>query len=303
MLKDQYFDSKTRIHVCRWEPEGRPRAILQIVHGIAEYSARYDHFAQFLTKHGYLVIAEDHMGHGESMDDNTVQGYFSGGWFAAVADTYYLLEQTKAEFPDVPYILFGHSMGSFMVRTILQEYPDSGISGCVICGTGWLPEAVVKTGLQLAKAICKKSGEKVPSEFLNKVVFAGYNKRVEHRKTTYDWLNRDEREVAAYLADSKCGFIPSAGLLRDMLIGILHIQKKANLKKMRSELPIYFIAGGDDPVGDYGKGVRKTSARFVASGMQDVSCKIYPLCRHEILNEINRSEVYEDVLEWAEMLI
>ena len=143
----------------------------------------------------------------------------------------------------------------------------------------------------------------MPSAFLNKVVFAGYNKRVEHRKTTHDWLNRDEKAVEAYLADSNCGFIPCAGLLRDMLIGILHIQDKANLNKMRKDLPIYFIAGGDDPVGDYGKGVRKAAARFAACGMQDVNCKIYPLCRHEILNEINRLEVYEDVLGWAEKLI
>ena len=303
MYKDQYFESKTRVHVCRWEPEGKPCAILQIVHGIAEYAARYDHFADFMTRHGFLVVAEDHMGHGESMDKETVRGYFTGGWFAAVGDTYRLLEQMKAEFPDVPYILFGHSMGSFMVRTILQEYSDSGITGCVICGTGWLPEVVVRSGLQLANTVCRKSGEKVPSELLNKVVFAGYNKRVEHKKTAFDWLNRDEKAVAAYIADEKCGFIPCAGLLRDMLTGILHIQKKSNLLKMRKELPVYFIAGGDDPVGDFGKGVRKAAARFTASGMQQVACRIYPLCRHEILNEINRQEVYEDVLEWAEKLI
>ena len=303
MFKNQYFESKTRIHVCRWEPEGKPRAIMQIVHGIAEYAARYDHFAEFLTKRGFLVVAEDHMGHGESIDESTVQGYFTGGWFAAVADTYLLLEQTKAEFPDVPYILFGHSMGSFMVRTILQEYPDSRIAGCVICGTGWLPEAVVMTGLQLASAVCKKNGDKVPSERLNNIVFAGYNKRVERRKTSHDWLNRDEKAVAAYKADKKCGFVPCAGLLRDMLIGVLYIQKKANLNKMQKELPVCFIAGGDDPVGDYGKGVRKAAARFTECGMQNVTCRIYPLCRHEILNEINRLEIYEDVLDWSEKLI
>ena len=302
MYKDQYFLSKARIHVCRWEPQGQPKAIVQIVHGIAEYAARYDAFAEFLTDRGFLVVAEDHMGHGGSICESGVQGYFDGGWFAAVGDTYRLLEQTKGEFPNVPYFLFGHSMGSFMVRTILQEYPDCGIAGCVICGTGWLPEPVVKTGLQLSKAVCKKSGEKASSKFLNGIVFAGYNKRVERPQTPHDWLNRDAKAVAAYEADPLCGFIPSAGLLRDMLTGIVHIQKKENLNKMRKDTPVFFIAGGDDPVGGYGNGVRKTADKFKMCGMENVSCKIYPLCRHEILNEINRTEVYFDVLKWMEKL-
>jgi len=304
MFKEQYFDScgSGTLHVCRWEPACAPKAVVQIVHGIAEYAARYDAFASYLTENGFLVVAEDHMGHGGSIGQNDTQGYFTGGWFAAVKDTYQLLQTTKDEFPDVPYILFGHSMGSFMARTILQEYPDSDIAGCVICGTGWMPEFVVNTGLQLCKMVCKKKGEKEPSNMLNSVVFGGYNKKVERQRTAHDWLNRDPRQVDLYESDPLCGFIPSAGLLRDMLTGILHIQNRNNLKKMNMDLPVFFIAGGDDPVGNYGKGVKQAASNFEKIGMQNVSCKIYPLCRHEILNEINKQEVFEDVRIWMEDL-
>lgn len=305
MYKELYFDScgSGKIHVCRWEPDGMPKAVVQIVHGIAEYSARYNGFASFLAENGYLVVAEDHMGHGGSVGANGVLGYFTGGWFAAVKDTCQLLRMTMEEFPGVPYILFGHSMGSFMARTILQEYPDSGIAGCVICGTGWMPEMVLHSGLQLCKAVCKKNGEKEPSKLLNSLVFGSYNKKVERPRTAYDWLNRDARQVDLYVNDPRCGFVPSAGLLRDMLTGILHIQKRENLKRMKKDLPVFFIAGGDDPVGNYGKGVRQAVAAFEKSGMQDISCKIYPLCRHEILNEINKQEIFDDVLKWTENLL
>lgn len=302
MHKDLYFDScgVGKIHVCRWEPEGKPKAVVQIVHGIAEYAQRYSPFAEFLTSHGFLVVAEDHMGHGGSIGKPEEMGCFQGGWFAAVADTYRLLRDTKKEFPDVPYVLFGHSMGSFMVRTVLQQYPDSGIAACVICGTGWMPELVLKAGIQACNAVSKLSGTQKHSKFLQRLVFSGYNRKVEHPKTNSDWLNRDARCVKAYEDDPLCGFVPSAGLFHAMLTGILYIQKDENLVKMEKALPVYFIAGGDDPVGDYGKGVRKAAAAFEAAGMQKVDCRIYPLCRHEILNEINRQEVFEDTLGWIE---
>lgn len=300
MYQEFSFDScgNGKIHVCKWVPECTPKAVVQIVHGIAEYAARYDEFADYLVKNGYMVVAEDHMGHGGSIGPDDAKGYFSGGWFAAVKDTYRLLQLTREEYPDVPYILFGHSMGSFMVRTILLEYPDSGISGCVICGTGWMPELVMNSGLLLCKATCKRKGEKNPSDFLNMLIFGTYNKRVERPKTNYDWLNRDARLVDLYVKDPLCGFVPSAGLLRDMLVGMLYNQKTENLRKMKKDLPVYFIAGGDDPVGNYGKGVKLAAENFGKAGMQNVLCKIYPLCRHEILNEINKQEVFNDVLNW-----
>ena len=300
MRTDFYYDSKGagRIHGCRWTPDKPAVAVVQIVHGIAEFVERYDDFAQYLNSLGYLVVAEDHMGHGKSINGDGIQGYYHGGWFTAVEDTYELLQRTRKEFPQVPYVLFGHSMGSFMTRTILSKHPDSGISAAVICGTGWQPRAVLNTGIGVCELVCKTQGERNPNKTLEKLVFSNYNKRVEHPRTPYDWLTRDAGIVDEYIANPLCGFTLTAGFMRDLLKGIRFVQEPVTLSAMKKDLPVLFIAGGDDPVGSYGKGVLNTADHFRKTGMQDVTCKLYPLGRHEILNEINRSEVYQDVASW-----
>ncbi len=304
-MKEYMYPScgKGDIHVCRWEPTGEIKGVVQIVHGIAEYSERYAPFASYLNSLGYLVVAEDHMGHGRSGGEGAVKGYFYGGWFAAVQDSNELLKQTMEEFPNVPYILFGHSMGSFMVRTMLIEYPQCGISGAVICGTGWLPQAVLRAGHTIAKLVCQRGRDTLSSAFLHRLMFGAYNNRVERPRTEFDWLNRDHKQVDAYIADPDCGFPETAGLAKDMLEGIIYIQKLENLEKMNSELPVFFVAGGADPVGDYGKGVVKTAEVFKKCGMQRISHKIYPLCRHEILNEINKDEICEDIAIWMNEIL
>lgn len=300
MREDFWYDSKGagKIHGCRWTPEESPKAVVQIVHGIAEFIERYDEFAAYLNGLGFLVVAEDHMGHGQSVGENGIQGYFHGGWFTAVEDTMTLLRETQAAYPDIPYVLFGHSMGSFMARTILCKYPDSGISAAVICGTGWQPAALLPPVTRFIEAVCRKDGEDKPSAFLENLVFGSYNKRVEHPRTAYDWLSRDAKIVDAYIAHPMCGFTPTAGLLREMMKGLTYIEKSAHLEAMKRDLPVFFVAGGDDPVGGYGKGVKRTVSEFKKAGMTDVSCRIYPLCRHEILNEINRQEIFEDIGGW-----
>ena len=300
MREDFWYASKGagKIHGCRWTPEGETKAVVQIVHGIAEYIERYGDFANFLNKQGIMVVAEDHMGHGRSVNGGGVQGYFHGGWFTAVEDTMTLLRGTREAYPDVPYILFGHSMGSFMARTILCKYPDSGISAAIICGTGWQPAALLPPVIALINQVCKKNGEEKPSQFLQNLVFGSYNKRVEHPRTEFDWLTRDGRQVDAYIAHPMCGFTASAGLLREMMKGIAYIEKPESLAAMNKDLPVFFIAGGDDPVGNYGKGVRKAAEAFQKAGMKRVTTRIYPLGRHEILNEINKEEIYEDVAQW-----
>ena len=305
MRSDFWFDScgAGKIHGCRWTPDGEVKAVVQIVHGIAEFVERYDTFAQYLNSQGFLVVAEDHMGHGQSINGEGIRGYFHGGWFNAVADTYRLLEDTKKEFPDIPYILFGHSMGSFMARTILCKYPDSGIAGAIICGTGWQPTCAMPALIKVVEAVCKKTGETNVSEKLQGMVFGSYNNKVEHPRTDYDWLTRDTKIVDAYIHHPLCGFSGSCGLLREMMKGIYYIQKPENLAAMRKDLPVFFIAGGDDPVGSYGKGVRQAAEAFKKAGMTDVSVRIYPLCRHEILNEINKEEIFENVVQWIEKAI
>lgn len=297
MVKDHYYPScgMGQIRARSWEPENAPVAVIQLVHGIAEHLERYDEFASYLCAQGYLVVAQDHMGHGKSTQ---AKGRFHGGWFAAVDDTYRLLCDTKTANPKIPYILFGHSMGSFLVRTILAKYPDSGINGAILCGTGWMPEAILTAGKAVANAICKLKGEQFPSKLLQKMMFGSYNNRIEHPRTAFDWLTRDKKIVDAYVCDPACGFIPSAGMVRDMLSGMLYNQNSKILANMNPETPVLFIAGGDDPVGNYGAGVEQTSAAFRNVGVNKVTTKLYPLCRHEILNEINKTEIYKDIASW-----
>lgn len=305
MRTDFYYPSHGagQIHGCRWTPEGQPRGIVQIVHGIAEFVERYDAFASFLAEAGFLVVAEDHMGHGQSISDESPRGYFTGGWFAAVEDTLQLMQDTMAAYPDLPYILFGHSMGSFMARTILAKYPDCGIAGAIICGTGWQPRLALPALIRVVEGICKKKGERNPDQGLHSMIFGGYNKRIENPRTPNDWLTRDEEIVDDYNAHPLCGFIPACGLLRDMMQGIYYVEQPKNLENMKKHLPVLFIAGKEDPVGPYGKGVEQAAKAFRKAGMVHVTCKLYPDCRHEILNETNRQEVYDDILSWVQRVV
>ena len=301
-MEERWYPSKGtgQIHACSWLPEGEVRAVVQIVHGIAEFVERYEDFAKFLNQQGFAVVAEDHMGHGQSINNGGIQGYFHGGWFTAVEDTVQLATDTMARYPDVPYILFGHSMGSFMARTILCKYPELPLKAAILCGTGWQPTVALPALIRVVEGICQKTGETVPSEKLQNLVFGSYNRKVEHPRTPFDWICRDRKVVDAYIAHPLCGFTATCGLLRELMKGIYYIQQPRNLQNMRKDLPVFFIAGGDDPVGNYGKGVRQAVRAFQKAGLQDVSVRIYPLCRHEILNEINKDEIFEDVLQWIE---
>ncbi|MBQ8236779.1 MAG: alpha/beta hydrolase [Oscillospiraceae bacterium] len=287
----------------RWLPEGAPKAVVQIVHGVAEYAARYAHFAAFLNSQGILVVAQDHMGHGESISGAAPQGYFSGGWFAAVDDTYQLYLDTRKLYPGIPYVIFGHSMGSYITRSILARYPDSGIDAAVICGTGWMNPIAIRASRLTAEMVCLGNGERTPSPLLHKLMFGILNAGIRNPRTENDWLSRDEKQVDAYTADPLCGFAPTGGLVRDMMEGFAYVQRPDTLERMKKDLPVLFIAGGDDAVGDCGKGVERAAAEFRRSGMQRVSCKLYPGARHEILNEINKEAVYEDTVAWIKSVL
>lgn len=305
MREDFWYESvgKGRLHGFRWIPEEEPRAVVQIIHGIAELSERYDGFANYLTTLGFLVVAEDHMGHGLSVSGGSTQGYFHGGWFAAVEDSYRLLRDTRAAFPQLPFFLFGHSMGSFMARTILCKYPDSGIAGALLCGTAWHNKALLAAMGRMLKGMMARQDETAPNPKLERLAFGSYNRRVEHPKTAYDWVSRDSKVVEAYMAHPLCGFIPSGGLMRDMMVGLGYIEQKKNLMAMDQNLPVFFLAGGDDPVGNYGKGVRQTAEAFRKAGMKNTKLRIYPLCRHELLNEMNKEEIYKDIGDWMEGIL
>lgn len=305
MRSDFFYDShgSGKIHACCWEPNGPIRGIVQIVHGISEHIHRYDDFAAFLNAQGYLVVAQDHMGHGKSVGVDGVKGYFHGGWFTAVEDSCTLLLMTQKKYPGIPYILFGHSMGSFLVRTILVKYPQYPLAGCVLCGTGWQPQTALTAGIRIANLICRVGDAKKPSKLLIALAFGTYNRKIERPLTPFDWVSRDHKVVQAFMSDPMGGCMISAGLMRDMFTGISYIQQESSLANMDKQLPVYLVAGGDDPVGGYGKGVHRTAEALKEAGMERVSLRIFPMCRHEILNEINRKEIWQNIGQWIENVI
>ncbi len=301
-MKQEFFYPSCgsgQIYACRWVPEGEIKGIVQIIHGIAEHVGRYEDFARYLNDHGILVVAEDHMGHGGSIASG-VQGYFHGGWHKAVEDSYQLLKLTMEAYPSAPYSLLGHSMGSFMARTLLIDHPDSGIASCILSGTAWQPAALLSVAEPMCKLFCIGQKEQKPCPALQNIVFGGYNRRIKNPATPYDWTSSDSERVQAYAEDPLCGFTASAGLLRDLMRGLKYIQNTENLEKMNKALPVLFAAGEEDPVGAYGQGVKQAHEAFQKQGMADAEIQLYPAMRHEILNEVGRAEVYENLRTWAE---
>lgn len=292
-------NGKTPIRAREWLPDGPVGGVVQIAHGIAEHIDRYDDFACFLAENGFAVVANDHLGHGKSIMNEDELGYFadSSGWEMAVGDMRRLTELTREQFPHVPYFLFGHSMGSFLARTYIIRY-RAGISGVVLSGTGQQPAFLVTAGKAAGNLEVRRHGAKYRSEFLNNMAFGKYNERITHVRTISDWLSRDEAQVDLYVEDPLCGYIPTASLFRDMMEGIGFITTTRNVRRMKKDLPVYFMSGGSDPVGEYGAGVMRAYKSFLAAGMTDVTLKLYHEGRHEMLNELNRDEVYTDILAW-----
>ena len=286
-----------KLHCAVWRTNQTPRAVVQLVHGIAEHIGRYDHFARYLAENGFIVAAEDHMGHGGSIGEDCVKGYFSGGWMTAVADVKLLCAHMKAEYPGLSYYILGHSMGSFLLRTYLYTYPGT-IDAAIISGTGWEPSAVIRAGLAACKLEQLRLGEKRTSPILTKLMFGSYNKPFAPVRTKDDWICSDPAVVDAYTADPLCGFDATIGLARDMLTGIEMNEMRENLLKMDKLLPLLFVSGGKDPVGGMSKGVLRCIDAFKRAGMRKITIRIYPEGRHEMLNEVNRNEVYQDILNW-----
>lgn len=302
MVRDFTFMScngKTEIHARRWDPDQAPRALVLIAHGVAEHIARYDPFAAFLASQGFVVMGHDHLGHGRSAQGPEELGFFAenGGWELAVGDIRRLYELARKEYPTLPCFLFGHSMGSFLARTYLIRY-RAGLQGAIICGTGQQSAALVAAGKALAALEVRRNGPRSRSQKLNDMAFGSYNEAFAPVRTVSDWISRDEAQVDLYNEDPFCGYIPTASLFRDMMEGLEYIGKRRNMRRMKDDLPIYFIAGAKDPVGENGRAVMRVYKNFIDAGMTDVTMKLYHEARHEILNEINREEVFSDILFW-----
>lgn len=289
------------VFVRCWYPDEGLKAVFQITHGMAEHGERYEDFAKFLCGKGFAVIVNDHIGHGKSVKNDDDLGYFgeSGGWNAFVEDERAVTELAKKEFPDLPIIYYGHSMGSFIGREYIRRYGnDKAIKGAVICGTsGKNPAAAI--AILLAGAVAKLKGSKHKSNFINNLAFGTYNKKIASPRTAFDWLTTDDEIVDKYIADKYCGFLFSAVGYRDLFTILNTVSGKNRFSGLDKDLPVLLVAGEEDPVGSYGKGVKEVYNDMKAYGMKDVTIKLYPGMRHEIHNEKDRAKVYEDLAAWG----
>lgn len=301
-FQDFYFQSstgRTSIHALKCVPDGKPRAVVQIAHGIAEHTDRYRPFMEFLADNGFVAAGNDHLGHGKSIRVPKEQGFFAekDGWWRVVDDMDKLHGIMSKEYPELPYVLFGHSMGSFLTRTYLIKHPDR-YDAVILSGTGHQSPALVLGGNAAASVMAKLNGAMGDGAKLDSLAFGTYLSKIENPRTKFDWLSRDTEQVDKYIDDPLCGFVGKIGLYRDMMQGIKFITSEKNIAQMNKEKPVYFMSGDSDPVGDYGKGVERAYKAFCNAGLHDVFMRLYPGGRHEMLNETNKEQVYQDILNW-----
>lgn len=309
MKKEQFSflskDKRTRIHAVKWMPEhGKCQAVLQITHGMVEYIDRYKPFAEYLTQKGFLVVGHDHLGHGSSIISKEDWGFFAeeNPSDVLIEDMHTLRMRTQKTYPDVPYFMLGHSMGSYMLRKYLCIHPE-GVCGAIIMGTGSMPDSAMKLGLLLCRLIAKCKGWHYRSKLLQKISYSKPYHRFDLYGRDYanSWLSKNVENVKAYYADPRCTFLFTVNGYRGLMEAVLYDNQKENVAKTPRNLPLFFVSGQDDPVGDMGEGVKRAYRLYEEAGLTDITYKLYENDRHEILNETDCRKVYADIMAWMKV--
>ena len=306
MKKEEFYydsrDNRSRIHAVRYIPQDRePVCVVQIIHGMAEYIERYEEFARFLTDRGCVVTGNDHLGHGRSVGDDKLYGYFCEQDPATVLvrDAHRLKKMTQQEYPGLPYVIIGHSMGSFILRNYLTMY-GTGITGAVIMGTGYRAKGAMKA-VKLAVRLQKLFlGSRHVSYFSDKISFGSYNKRIPDARTDFDWLCKDAESVQRYIDDPLCGNVFTLNGFETLTELIMRANDSERLKKIPAELPLMVISGDADPLGEYGKGIPKVCEALRSAGVKDVEMRLCETGRHELLNEPERAQIMEVIFGWIQ---
>ncbi|WP_419810936.1 alpha/beta fold hydrolase [Bacterioplanoides sp.] len=281
----------------------QPKALIHIVHGMAEHCLRYRPFAEYLQQQGFNVVTHNHRGHGERMP----QGHFAdsrsnpGGWECVIDDMLQVQQQLAdlSQNGQLPVILFGHSMGSFIAQGFAVRYSQR-LSGLILSGSNYQSPMLYYAGRTLARMLKVLQNERTQSKVMDALSFGSFNNQFKPARTDFDWLSRDEQQVSDYINDKACGHRCSLQLWIDLFGGLIEISNHRNLEKIQASLPILLIAGDQDPVGQQGKGVTALQQALMQTGHKNVSCTLYTGARHEVLNEINADAVYQDILNWLQ---
>ena len=287
-------------------PEGRPRAVLQMTHGMVEYIGRYEELARFLAGQGIAAVGHDHLGHGGTAATKEDYGYFGrpDGNRLLLDDIFAVTRWAKAlpALAGLPWFLLGHSMGSFYARQYLCEHGGE-LSGAILMGTGWQPRAAALAGRALCHLLAAFKGWHYRSKLVDGMAFGSYNRSFAPARTSKDWLNRDGREVDRYLADERCSFRFTLNGYDSLFTGLARLCDRRLLAQAPKDLPLLFLSGADDPVGSRGKGVERAAQSLRDAGVRHIAVKLYPAARHELLLELNRQEVFADIQAFVEQHI
>ena len=275
------------------------KGVVQLVHGMQEHIDRYSDFANFLAENGYIVVGHSHLGHGDSVTTKEEYGYFAekDGWWRLVEDVHLLQNKVQKKYPDMNYIIMGHSMGSLVVRSYLTKYKDN-ISKAIISGTSGQKYGLI-AGQVLINIIKLAKGDHYRSQLVEKLITGSFNDNFKPNRTNADWLSRDEKQVDKYLADEKCGINFTLQAYQDLLKGTRYLSKQRNVNKTL-KVPMLLFSGTKDPVGANGKGVIRVYRMLKKAGLEFVTLKLFEDGRHEMLNETNKEEVYQFILDWIE---
>ena len=279
-----------------WDNVKKPKAVVKIAHGMAEHSARYNDFAEFLNAHGYIVVMNDHRGHGLTADKDSL-GYEVGDmWTNNVKDQLAILDYCREKW-QLPLFMMGHSYGSFITQAVIEEHPE--VAGFIICGSNYMKDISFGLCRIIATSMCRNKGGRYPAQLIVNLSFKMYEKKFPGNNA---WLNRDEAEVKKYNDDANCGFVCSANFYRSFMNGIRPLYKNAYYSLIDTSRPLLIISGSDDPVGAYSKGVKKLDKFYRKKvGSQDVTLHLYDGARHEILNEQCKQQVYDDIASWLDL--
>lgn len=294
-------DNVHKIHGILWKPDDQEIiGVVQLVHGMAEHIDRYDDFARFLCHHGFVVAGEDHLGHGKTVLHKGEYGFFAAksGSEYVIKDNYRLKKHLEKEFEGLPYIILGHSMGSFIARCLVHRY-NNEIDAAIFMGTGSQPAVALLVGKALTTLLSLVKGPEYVSPLVTGMATGAYNKRFRPARTESDWLSKDVDMVDKFVDDEMCGFTFTVSAFHDLFQFLDEAEDKTAMRDIRSDIPVLLISGEDDPVGDFSRGVKSVYERLSSSGLEKLTMKLYPGDRHEILNEINRLEVYHDILQWV----
>lgn len=281
-----------------WDDVLNPKGVVQIFHGMAEHTARYDDFARFLNEKGYIVYADDHRGHGYSANKNNILGYVGdNGFYNIVEDEKIISNLIKENHQDLPLYIFAHSFGSFIGQEYIIKY-SKDISGITLSGSAKQNGLDIRAGNILSNIQNKFFDNTLEAKLIDKLSFGSFNNKVENKRTEFDWLSRDNKEVDKYIKDELCGYISPINFYYNLFEGFKGLYKKERLNNIVKTLPILVLSGDMDPVGKYGKSVKRLYNQYNDLDIRDISLKLYPGGRHELLNEENKEEVYDYIYNW-----